>query len=184
VTWTLENIQTGYTIDIRNPEPGDTLRLDRRQASGETEGGRLFTQDLGITDRFLEGSWSGVTRCEVQDLRAFLESVKYRALPFILRTTGGGAQVPALANPADWSGRVRFNQSAIDFRVSQTDGPGDGVAERYEFTLRLRLVPLPPVVISDSLTIADNVVIAFNGSILAAASDSLSITDNAAAVLS
>ena len=160
MSWTLLNLQTGFTVEIRNPEMGDTIRYERRQASGETEGGRVFTQDLGITDRFVEASWSGVTRCEKDDLLAFLESVLYRARSFLLYSTGGGAQVPAQVSPANWSGRVRFDQSRVEFRDSQTDAPRAGVSERFEFTLRLRLVPLEEVVLFDSIEIADNVVIA------------------------
>lgn len=184
MSWTLENLETGFTITIRNPEPGDTFTYERRQAVGETEGGRVFAQDLGITDRFLEGSWSGVNRCEKDDLVAFLESVKYRALSFILRTTGGGAQVPALRNPADWSGRMRFDQSRVEFRVSMTDAQRSGVSERFEFTLRLRLVPLPEVALFDSIEIADNLVLALNDVILASNNDTLQVTDSVAAALS
>jgi len=183
VSWTLENLETGLTVEIRNPEPGDRLRLERRQASGETEGGRFFTQDLGITDRFIEASWSGVSRCERDDLREFMESVKYRALPFLLRTTGGGAQVPAERNPATWSGRVRFDTSRIEFRASGTDAPRAGVAERFEFTLRLRLVPLPEIVLADAVAIADNLVTALNGVISFATTDSVGVGDSVAAVL-
>lgn len=184
MSWELENLQTGFTITIRNPEPGDTISYERRQASGETEGGRLFTQDLGITDRFIDASWSGVTRCEKDDLIDFLESVKYRALPFILRTSDGGAQVPALVNPATWTGRARFDLSRVEFRDAMTDAARAGVGERFEFTLKLRLVPLPEIVIADSLEIADNVVIALNGAILASAGDSVAVNDSVAAVLS
>ena len=184
MSWTLLNLQTGFEITIRNPTPGDTIRRERRQAVGETEGGRIFAQDLGITDRFLDGSWEGVTRCEFDELVAFMESVKYRALAFKLSTTEGGAQVPALANPADWTGRVRFEQSRLEGRVTGTDAARSGVDERYEFTLKLRLVPLPEILVADSVTIADNLVHALNGAILSQASDSLLVSDNAAAVLS
>lgn len=183
MSWTLTNLQTGFQIVIRNPEPGDRDRYERRQASGETEGGRLFTQDLGVTDQFIEASFSGLTRCEKDDLLAFAESVKYRAIAFALETTEGGAQVPAQVNPATWRARVRLNQSRLEFRAAQAHAPSRGVAERFELTLALRVVQLPEVFLSDAVEIADNVVIALNDVILASGSDAVDVADGVEAVL-
>ncbi len=132
---------------------GDTFRRERRQASGETEGGRLFTQDLQREDVFLEGSFSGLSRCEKEDLEAFALSVLYRARSFILRTTAGGAQVPVGGNGA-WSGRVRFDQSRLEFRAVVPDARG-GVREFLETTIAFRVIETQEVRISDVVNVID-----------------------------
>ncbi|HEU03185.1 hypothetical protein LCGC14_0273450 [marine sediment metagenome] len=185
MSWTFTNFQTGLTITVRNPEPGDTHRFERRQASGETEGGRQFTQDLGITDEFLEGSWAALSRCEKDDLLRFFESVKYRALSFRLATTDGGAHIPFGFNPANSINRVRLDQSRLEFRHILNDAARRGVDERFETTMRFRFVPLPTVEVSDVIDIADNVIIAFNDVLQASANDSVSVNDSVvSAVLS
>lgn len=156
MTWTLESFETGYTVGIPNGELGDTWRKERRQASGETEGGRLFVQDLRVTDEFLEASWSGITRCDRDAMLSFAEDVRYRARSFKLSITGGGVQVPEGAGGA-WSGRVRLDQSQFVFRTVIGDSTGDGGRERFEVTARFRVVPLAEVLVQDVIQVIDRI---------------------------
>ena len=179
MTWTLTNIDTGASIVIPTPEPGDTHRIERRQASGETEGGRLFTQDLGINDEFLEGSWSGINRCDRDALVTFFNGVKWRAKSFILDTTGGGAQVKSGAG-GGWRGRVRLDQSRLDARAVTTDPARSGAGELYEFTMRFRVIPQIQVIIRDLLQVFDKVTL--GGDVTFTLADGITVTDGIASV--
>lgn len=179
--WTLVNIQTGFTVTISNPELGDTYRTERRQASGETEGGRLFTQDLQREDTFLEGSFSGISRCEKEDLEAFARSVLFRAKQFILTTTGGGAQVP-VGSSGNWSGRVRFDQSRLEFRVVTPD-PQSGAREFFETTIAFRVFPQIDVTAADVVDVVDAVSLAGSTLALGLPLESVSAADSASAVV-
>ncbi len=154
MTWTLEDLgASGLTIVVRNPELGDRTLTERRQAAGETEGGRLFVQDLGVEDQFIEGSWSGLTKCERDDLLGFFTAVKYRFGQSKLTVTGGGSQVP-VGTGGTWSGRVRLDQSRIEFRAV-TPGGADGSKERFETTMRFRIVT-QDVSLQDGLQATDS----------------------------
>lgn len=151
---------------IRNPEFGDVDQFSRRQATGLTEGGRLFVQDLGVDEQFYLATWSNLTRCEKADLEHFFSApvANKRLRPFTLRVednlgklafrtgtgqgwnTGdpGGCTPPGcLINTGDWVvppmasfGTVRLDQSDLSFTAIPRD--------RFNLSLRFRILNPTP----------------------------------------
>jgi hypothetical protein len=142
-------------VSIRNPAFGDLSRSARRQAAGETEGGRLFVQDLGTEQRFYEATFENLNRCERRDLDAFfgeeLANKRLRKfsmgvegnknLAFLVGTgqgwsTGDDLSTGDLVVPATASfGLVRLEQSDVQFAATPRD--------RYTTSLRFRIYGTP-----------------------------------------
>lgn len=142
------------SVTIRNPAFGDVYREARRQAAGETEGGRLFVQDLGLERVFYEATWENLNLCERRDLsfffgkdgtakrlRRFFMSVNdNNNLAFLIGSgqgfnTGQGLNTGTLVIPQSASfGEVRLEQSELSFIATPRD--------RYTTTLRFRLLSL------------------------------------------
>ena len=122
--------------------------------AGETEGGRLFVQDLGLERVFYEATWENLTRCERRDLsfffgkdgtakrlRRFQMSVQGNTnLAFLIGTgqgfnTAQDINTGTLVVPQTASfGDVRLEQSEVSFVATPRD--------RYTTTLRFRLLSL------------------------------------------
>ena len=142
-------------VVVRNPAFGDVFRRARRQAAGETEGGRLFVQDLGTEQSFYEGTWENLNRCERRDLDAFfgVDLANKRLRRFTLGVSGNTDLAFLVGTGQGWStgddlstgdlvvpetasfGEVRLEQSDVQFvAVSR---------QRYTTSLRFRLYGNP-----------------------------------------
>jgi len=139
-------------VEIRNPEFGDSYSLDRRQAAGETEGGKLFVQDLGTEERYYEGTWTNLTAEERRRIEYFFgyEVANKRMRRFTFGVfdnaripvrvgtdqgcgTGDGLTTGQFKCPSTASfGQARLEQSAIQFSAIPPD--------RYTVSLRFRLL--------------------------------------------
>lgn len=140
------------SIEIRNPEFGDTTRFSRRQERGETEAGVLFLQDLGVDMEFYDATWQSLTRCERRDLEYFFgpSGTTYAQRPFTMGVENNVALAFPVGTGQGWStadalasgslvvplsasfGMVKLEQSQIQFAATPRD--------RYTTSLRFRIL--------------------------------------------
>lgn len=83
------NTNPTTTVTIKNPEFAEVDQSIRRQAKGETDGGTIFVEDLGQTDRFIEATWRNLKPAEVGDLKTFFgpNIVNMQTKPFRIEMT-------------------------------------------------------------------------------------------------
>jgi len=140
------------SVEVRNPEFGDVHSFPRRQATGVTEGGRQYVQDLGVDEQFYQATWANLTRCERRDLEYFfgvkgsnkrqhvftMSVVNNANLAFPIGSgqgynTGQQLNSGSLVVPATASfGLVRLDQGEVSFVATPRD--------RYTTTLRFRIL--------------------------------------------
>lgn len=142
-------------VNVRNPAFGDVFRGARRQAAGETEGGKLFVQDLGTDKFFYEATFENLTRCERRDLDGFFskELANKRLRKFSMGVQGNTNLAFYVGTGQGWStgddlstgdlvvptsasfGLTRLEQSDVQFVSIPRD--------RYTISLRFRLPANP-----------------------------------------
>lgn len=92
MSWTLTTAGPGgngiVTATIRNPILGERWTDQRRQAAAESEGARIYVQDLGVTDYMLEAAWRDLNPKEWSDLRRVLLQAGFRAQTIDIQFSG------------------------------------------------------------------------------------------------
>lgn len=126
---------------------GDRHQTQRRQEAAVTEAGVVFVQDLGRTDQFVEGTFNSITLSEKADLLEFFgtDGANYREREFKMAVTNGIGISPN--GDGSWSGRVRLEQAAFDWRARR--------GCRFQVSMRFRVVGLDPVVVADAISVVD-----------------------------
>ena len=142
-------------VNVRSPEFGDVHSKDRRQPSGETEGGELFIQDVGVDQKFFDAPLTNLTATERADLEFFFSKdvANKRQRPFELRVVDNKCFGLGIATGQGWStgdnlasgsivfpafgtfGLVRLEQTRISFSSIPRD--------RFATSLRFRILTPP-----------------------------------------
>lgn len=96
MSWTLSftdpTTSVTKTAVLPNPDYGDRLSKERRQAKFRTDGGRDYVQDYGFTFQTVVVRWSRLNAEQRGRLEKFLEVVRYQARPFKLTITAASGR--------------------------------------------------------------------------------------------
>lgn len=155
MSFTFEIVRPTETIcvEIRDPEFGDVAQFARRQATGKTEGGRQFIQDLGTEEEYFLGTWTNLTRCERRDLEYFfgVNGANKRQRRFTMGIVGNKNMAFPVGTGQGWSTSDDLNSGALlvpltasfgDVRLDQSELSFTSIPrDRYSLTMRFRIIP-------------------------------------------